>query len=93
MNIKLIIFCDGDFWHGHNWVIRGYGSLDNELKRYSNFWTQKIKNNIERDMNNNTILLNSGWTVKRFWESDIIANVSECADIIEQLYKKLMSYN
>ena len=26
--VKLAVFCDGDFWHGHNWAIRGYGSLE-----------------------------------------------------------------
>ena len=20
---KVVVFCDGDFWHGHNWAIRG----------------------------------------------------------------------
>ena len=29
----LAVFCDGDFWRGHNWVITGYGSLENELQR------------------------------------------------------------
>ena len=27
---KLAIFCDGDFWHGHNWAVRGLSSLDEE---------------------------------------------------------------
>ncbi len=34
---KLAIFCDGDFWHGHNWALRGIPSLEEELKGYSEF--------------------------------------------------------
>ena len=33
--VKLVVFCDGDFWHGHNWAIRGYGSFEQEMDRYS----------------------------------------------------------
>ena len=24
---KVAVFCDGDFWHGHNWALRGLSSL------------------------------------------------------------------
>ena len=34
---KLLVFCDGDFWHGHNWAIRGLNSLDEELETYTPF--------------------------------------------------------
>ena len=46
---KVAVFCDGDYWHGHNWAIRGYGSLEQELSRYSDFWRDKILRNIARD--------------------------------------------
>ena len=39
---QIAIFCDGDFWHGHNWAIRGLNSLEEELEGYSDFWRQKI---------------------------------------------------
>ena len=38
LGVRLAVFCDGDFWHGHNWAIRGYGSLEEELRRYSKAW-------------------------------------------------------
>ena len=50
---KVAVFCDGDYWHGHNWAIRGYGSLEQELSRYSDFWRDKILRNIARDEKNN----------------------------------------
>lgn len=82
----LAVFCDGDFWHGHNWVIRGYGSLENELQRYSKDWAKKIKRNIQRDEQINQKLESFGWKVLRIWESDIKADVKRCADIVEYTY-------
>ena len=82
---KLVIFCDGDFWHGHNWAIRGFSSLEDELSRYSEYWRTKILANIERDTKNNAALEAAGWTVLRFWESDIKADVKACADVINDI--------
>jgi DNA mismatch endonuclease (patch repair protein) len=68
---KIALFCDGDFWHGHNWVIRGLSCLDEELSRYTQFWKDKILGNIERDSVNTEKLKSEGWEVIRFWENDI----------------------
>ena len=81
---KIVVFCDGDFWHGHNWAIRGIPSLEEELVGYSEFWRKKILGNIERDKATTEKLKNDGWLVLRFWESEIISNVNRCADIVEQ---------
>ena len=43
----VVVFCDGDFWHGHNWAIRGLSSLEEELSGYSEFWRSKILRNIQ----------------------------------------------
>lgn len=51
--LKVVVFCDGDFWHGHNWAIRGQRSLQEELSGYSQYWRDKILRNIERDEENN----------------------------------------
>ena len=83
---KLVVFCDGDFWHGHNWALRGFASLEDELSRYSEYWRNKILTNIERDKKNNATLEDAGWTVLRFWESAIYADVKSCADLIEKQY-------
>ena len=47
--LKVAIFCDGDFWHGNNWKIRGLKNLKSELRKYTPFWQEKILANIERD--------------------------------------------
>ena len=36
--VKLAVFVDGDFWHGHNWALRGYANHDEEMKHYSEYW-------------------------------------------------------
>ena len=84
--VKLVVFCDGDFWHGHNWAIRGYGSFEREMERYSPQWANKIRNNVDRDMRITQELANAGWTVLRIWESDIKKDIKSCADQVEYTY-------
>ena len=89
----IVVFCDGDYWHGHNWAIRGLGSLEEELAGYSEFWRSKILRNIERDTEVNRTLKAQGWTVIRIWESDIRSNLDECVRIVkEMLFEKKMDH-
>lgn len=83
------VFCDGDFWHGHNWAIRRLNSLDDELAGYSDFWKTKILRNIERDAEVNRLLAAQGWTVIRIWESDIRSDLDGCVKAVkEALFEK-----
>ena len=68
---KIAVFCDGDYWHGHYWALRGMKDLDEELSRYSEFWANKIRRNIQRDEEVNSQLAVMGWRVVRIWESEI----------------------
>jgi DNA mismatch endonuclease, patch repair protein len=65
---RLAVFCDGDFWHGKDWEQRR-----TRLARGANsgYWIAKIERNIERDRQHTAQLTAAGWTVLRFWESDI----------------------
>jgi len=65
---RVIVFCDGDFWHGRNWKRLGGGSRFKVRKKY---WTQKIEGNMARDRRNRAALRKDGWRVLRFWEGDI----------------------
>ena len=85
---KLAVFCDGDFWHGNNWKIRGLSSLNEELEGYSEFWQNKITTNIERDIRNNKKLQELGWQVIRLWESDIKKNSEKCAKKVKRIHSK-----
>lgn len=84
--VKVVVFCDGDYWHGHNWALRGMKSLDEELAGYSEFWAKKIRRNIKRDEEVNRQLAELGWTVVRVWESDIKSDVLACGEGIVKIY-------
>ena len=71
---NIAIFCDGDFWHGKE--------NPDIIKTHKKFWTEKIKRNIERDLENTIELRDNGWTVLRFWESDIQKNINYCINVI-----------
>ena len=89
---KIAVFCDGDFWHGHNWALRGIPSLEEELAGYSDYWQKKICRNIERDKENNTKLENEGWIVLRFWESEIKKNLDICVErTVRCYYQRIQS--
>ena len=88
-HVRLAVFCDGDFWHGNNWAIRGYGSFEQELRRYSPQWSAKIKANVARDKIATDKLTADGWYVIRLWESDIKKDVKSCADQVEYTYWNL----
>ena len=81
---RVVVFCDGDFWHGHNWAIRGLNSLEEELAGYSDFLCSKIQHNIERDAQVTQALESQGWTVIRIWESDIRRDINECVRIVKE---------
>lgn len=71
---KIVIFCDGDFWHGRNWEAR-----KSRLQRGTNasYWVKKIERNMMRDAELNRKLTESGWVVVRFWETDISTRLGE----------------
>lgn len=78
---KIAIFCDGEFFHGKDWeVLRPRLENSNNSK----FWINKISRNRERDSEVNKKLLFDGWTVIRFWGSDIKKNPGECVKVIEE---------
>lgn len=74
---KIAIFCDGEFWHGKNWVTRRFDHKTNQT-----FWQSKIEKNIARDQFVNEKLREQGWTVLRFWETEIINEADKCLNII-----------
>jgi len=88
---KIAVFCDGDFWHGNNWKIRGLNSFEEELSQYSGFWQKKILRNVERDKEVNKELEGQGWIVLRFWESDIKSDCYSCAKKVLEVYKERAS--
>ena len=75
---KIIIFCDGDFWHGYRY---------HEKKKPSKkFWRNKIEGNMKRDQRNSRKLRRDGWSVLRFWEHDIEKNPDKCMKRIKRKF-------
>jgi DNA mismatch endonuclease (patch repair protein) len=73
---RVVVFCDGDFWHGRNWRVlraklRGGANAD--------YWIRKISANIARDRRTDRALRKAGWLVIRLWETDILANPETAA--------------
>ena len=65
---QVVVFCDGDFWHGR--------SLKERLSRLASghnaeYWTAKIAANVRRDRMKTRELRRDGWLVLRFWETEI----------------------
>lgn len=83
MDKRVAIFCDSEFWHGHNWDER-----KNDFKSHQEFWIPKIERNMERDREVTQRLEAEGWTVLRFWGKDIKQNVAKCADEITAVILK-----
>lgn len=62
---KKAVFIDGDFWHGK--------TIDRVMERGADdFWTKKIRRNMNRDKEQESLLLEMGWQILRIWESDIM---------------------
>lgn len=78
---KIAVFCDGEFFHGKDWEV-----LKPRLEKGSNsaYWIGKITRNRERDDEVNKRLLFQGWTVVRFWGTEIKKHPEECVQVIEE---------
>ncbi len=73
---RIVIFCDGDFWHGRHLKRRL-----SQLRRGHNsrYWMAKIRRNVERDRVYSKELVALGWTVVRYWETDILKDCDRIA--------------
>lgn len=83
---KLVVFCDGDFWHGHNWESRRQKLLQGANADY---WIAKIQRNMERDRHNTGRLEEMGWTVLRVWESEIRTSLWQATNKVLNLLRAL----
>lgn len=77
---RVAIFIDGDLWHGGQWRRRGKVTLEDQFTETSSkeYWVNKIRRNMHRDCASTSALMSTGWTVLRFWESQIYKNLEQC---------------
>lgn len=71
---KVAVFVDGCFWHAC--PLHATNPRSN-----SEWWSNKLQNNVKRDLDTNARLSEQGWVVLRFWEHE---DIITAADIIEQ---------
>jgi DNA mismatch endonuclease (patch repair protein) len=81
-DMKIAIFADSHFWHGHRW-----NETKGEIKTNRDFWIKKIERNIKRDQEVNEILQKLGWQVIRFWENEITNDPEGCLNEIMDAIK------
>lgn len=82
IGLKVAVFCDSEFWHGHDWKNR-----KSDIKSNREFWINKIERNIQRDKEVTAALEADGWIVLRYWGKDIMARTSEIAEEIEKIVR------
>lgn len=85
---RVAVFIDGDFWHGNAWRLRGLPSLASQFPNRTEWWVAKLERNMRRDAEVNDQLLSQGWTVLRFWESDVIADANGVVERIVEAVQK-----
>jgi len=87
---RIAIFIDGDFWHGGQWRRRKLASLEEQFETTpkKEYWVTKIRRNVNRDFGNTKKLLDEGWRVIRFWESQIRNDLESCVRITLDASKK-----
>lgn len=74
--VRVAVFVDGAFWHGH--------PSRHRPGRSGEYWDAKIEANIARDRCVDAQLAERGWTVIRVWDFEIQRNVDEVIDEIRR---------
>ena len=71
--LEIAIFVDSEFFHGKDWETQ-----KNRFKSNPEFWHKKIERNMQRDIEVNNYLMEQGWTIIRFWSTEIKNNLEDC---------------
>lgn len=87
---RIVIFIDGDLWHGGQWQRRGKLALEEQFGETlsKDYWLGKIRRNMERDCSATNTLLCAGWTVLRFWESEIHRDLEQCVETTMKVIRR-----
>jgi DNA mismatch endonuclease, patch repair protein len=74
-HLRVAVFVDGAFWHGHPSAYKPGKS--------GRYWDEKIARNVARDRAADEALVEMGWTVIRLWDFDVRRNVELCVEAVE----------
>ncbi|MEM6525463.1 MAG: very short patch repair endonuclease [Bacteroidota bacterium] len=79
---KFVVFIDGEFWHGFNWMEKKA-----RIKANRDFWIPKIERNMQRDRINNSKFEAMGFKVFRFWEQEVKKDLENCVGQVVKFLK------
>ena len=71
---RVVVFMDGDFWHGYQ--------FSTWQDKVSDFWKEKISKTQKRDHRNHRKLIEMGWTVIRLWQHEVKQDFDSCIERI-----------
>jgi DNA mismatch endonuclease (patch repair protein) len=74
--LRVAVFVDGGFWHGHPSRFPRPGLSD--------YWLDKIRRNVERDRDVDARLLAMGWLVVRLWDFEVTSSLQDCVRRVER---------
>lgn len=74
---RIAVFVDGCFWH--RCPLHATHPRTNEA-----FWAAKLDRNVQRDREVEAQLERAGWTVCRFWEHELEADLADAVDRIRR---------
>ena len=75
---RIAVFCDSSFWHGRDFDSKKPVATNHD------YWDEKIKRNMKRDLEVNQLLRQEGWIVLRFWDVDINKHIEECVRTVKE---------
>lgn len=82
---RVAVFIDGDYWHARVLREKGPEALHARIKTANrDYWIDKFTKRVKRDDEVTAGLEKDGWTVLRFWESDVRRDLERAADLIVQ---------
>ena len=90
---KLLVFVNGDFWHGNEDKVRQLSLLEDLFPTNARFWCAKNLANIERDTRVNQRLLREGWSVMRICVSSILGNPNKEVESVCKALMRLRAIN
>jgi len=80
--IKVAVFVDGCFWHGHDCGRNVTPRTNAEA------WREKIEGNQGRDRKTTHRLRQEGWKVIRIWECQLAKNPGRCVARIRKAFEE-----
>lgn len=78
--LRVAVFVDGAFWHGH--------PSRHEPGRSGSYWDRKIAGNVARDRRVDSELTSAGWDVLRLWDFEVRRGPDEAAQRVGAVLRR-----